>query len=370
MFNRVRYFSRLLAVSAAGILTSGLALQPAAASETRSFVVAWLYYAQASQDGDCVAINPNSQEIFRRILQERNTPPAEIEKLVASFPDSANKADIPNRGFMNGKPANAYIYPTSTKDPMLNLVRGTHGLGFNLDGQEGPNSFIDPETGEHGVDNQFFRAIGCSPQMRAEIGRIGSFQAVQWDEIRDSQPAWLIQISGIDSTENDDEVEVRVVMAHEPTPRDIAGAALPDMTFRANPITRTDGNVAKGKIKNGLLTTEKFNFYMPGEVFAQADYTFKDARMRFAFKPDGSLKGYLGGYQNWHTLYASIALGGTALETLVSYDIPGLYYAFRKTADAYPDPKSGQNNFISSTYAIEAIPAFIAEPAPKTAQAR
>ncbi len=361
MVINARRLACLLTASALSSLIAADAADAADASATRSFAVAWVYYASASQDGDCPnGLNPNSEGLFRRILKERHTPAAEIEKLMTTFPDSAMKANIANRGVIDGKPANAYVHPTSTKDPMLHLVQGTHGLGFNLDGKDGPNGFIDPETGEHGVDNQFFRAIGCSPQMRAEVGKISVFQAVQWDEIRDSQPAWLIQISGIDSTENDDDVEVRVILAHEPTPRDASGAAMADMTFRANPIPRTAGNVVHARIRGGVLTTEKFGFYMPGEAFAQADYAFKDARMRFTFKPDGSLKGLIGGYQDWRTIYASMALGGLAFETMVSYDIPGLYYALKKSADAYPDPKTGQNGYISSAYAIDAVPAFIA----------
>jgi len=358
---RIQHLLGVLGASAACLSTVSLA-QTATASETRQYVVAWVYYANAQHEGDCPqGLNPNSEAIFRRILEERNTPPAEIEKQIAAFPNSANMADIPMRGMIDGKPANAYMYPTSTKDPMLKLVQGKTGLGFNLDGKDGANNFVDPYTGETGVDNQFFRAIGCSPQMRTPAGQIGSFQAVQWDEIRDSQPAWLIQITGIDSTQNDDDVELRVMLAREPVLRDMTGAAQADITFRVNPIERTQTNVVHGKIKDGLLTTDTFNFYMPGEPFAQADYTFRNARMRFKFEADGNLKGFVGGYQDWRTLYASIALGGTALETLVSYDIPGLFYAFRKSADAYPDPKTGQNTHISSTYAIDAIPAFIAD---------
>jgi len=38
-----------------------------------------------------------------------------------------------------------------------------------------------------------------------------------------------------------------------------------------------------------------------------------------------------------------------------------IYYALKKLADAYPD-STGQNQYISSSYWIEAVPAFIAHP--------
>jgi hypothetical protein len=341
-------------------------------ADTKQFVVSWVYYAVSSRDGDCPdGLNPDSEGIFRRILKERNTPPDKIDQLVASFPNSAFQTDIGHRGTIDGKPADVYRYPTSVSDPQLHLVQGTYGLGFNLDGKIGPNDFVDPLTGEKGVDNQFFRAIGCASQMRAPVGQPGVYQAVQYDEVRDSQPAWLVEISGIDNLEKSDNVEVRVMLAREPVARDVTGAAQADMTFHSEPITRTAGNVVHGTIRNGLLTTDRFNFYMPGEPRVQAEYDFRDALLRFQFMPNGTLKGYIGGYQDWRSVYASIALAGIAYETLVSYDVPGLFYAFRKLADAYPDPKTGQNTRISSTYAIDAIPAFIVAPAPpKTAEAK
>lgn len=346
--------------SIAALTGAALNTQQASASETRQFVVSWVYYAVASQDGDCKQLNPDSEGTFRRILKERNTPEPEIEKLIAAFPNSVFASDIPNRGVIDGKPANVYLIPTSTPDPMLNLVQGTHGLGFNLDGKDGPNDFIDPLTGERGVDNQFFRAIGCARQMRAQVGQRSVYQSTQWDEIRDSEPAWLVEISGIDSMENDDDVIVRVMLAKQPVTRDANGNPQADITFQANPIERTSGNVVHGKIRNGLLVTDKFDFYMPSEPRVQAEYDFKDARLRFQFMPDGSLKGYIGGYMDWRAYYASVALAGLAYEALVSYDVPGMFYALRKCADAYPDPVTGQNTRISATYAIDAIPAFIA----------
>jgi len=46
-------------------------------------------------------------------------------------------------------------------------------------------------------------------------------------------------------------------------------------------------------------------------------------------------------------------------EAVVSLDIPGIYYALKRMADAYPDPKTGENTAISGAYVVEAVPAFI-----------
>jgi hypothetical protein len=40
-------------------------------------------------------------------------------------------------------------------------------------------------------------------------------------------------------------------------------------------------------------------------------------------------------------------------------DAIGLYHAIKKMADADPDPKTGQNRSISTTFRMEALPAYL-----------
>ena len=361
----IRRHILLLAVSTAFTLGS------AQATETRGFAISWFYYGNASVDSDCPeGINPGADGTFRRILRERNTPPAEIERLMEDFPNSMRNADVGNRGMIDGKPVNAYINPTATPDPMLKLGQGHTGLGFNLDGRDTPEDFVDIETGEKGVDNQFYRVVGCVSQLRSARGKLPTFPEIQWDMIRDHTPAWIIEVSGIDNDQDDDDVFVTVQRATQPVVRDSKGQPQSDMTFTPDPTPRTDVNKVHGKIKKGTVLTDKFDFFMPGEPFAQAEYAFKDGRLRLHFNADGTASGIIGGYQNWRMLYTSWATGGVTFELNAGFDLPGLYYALRKSADAYPDPKTGENAYISSAYTIEAVPAFIAHPDPKTAQAR
>ena len=53
--------------------------------------------------------------------------------------------------------------PQAALDPNLSMVDSKEAFGFDLDGK-GPDqatAFTDPLTGEKGVDNQYFRAMGC-----------------------------------------------------------------------------------------------------------------------------------------------------------------------------------------------------------------
>jgi hypothetical protein len=47
---------------------------------------------------------------------------------------------------------------------------------------------------------------------------------------------------------------------------------------------------------------------------------------------------------------------------MLSIDLPGFYYALRNMADANPDPKTGMNMSISTTFTVEAVPAYIVHP--------
>lgn len=364
-------YIRALTVSAAALAVVSLSASVASASETRAYAVKWFHYANYSQDSDCPeGINPNAEGLFRRILEERGTPPDEIEKKMEDFPYSMYLAGIGSRGVIDGKPANPYLNPTSTKDPMLYLGQGKTGLGFNLDGKDTAEDFVDPESGERGVDNQFFRVVGCVSQLRSAPGELPTFPEIQWDMMRDHSPAWLIEFFDIDSMDNDDDVGVRVVRAKEPIRRNANGLPQSDMTYTVDPDPRMSHNVARGKIKDGVFTSDApINFFMVGEAFGQAEYALREARYRFNLKDETTLTGIVGGYHNWRTIYASWALGGLTYEVNASFDIPGLYYALRKSADAYPDPETGQNAFISAAYWFDAVPAFIGHSEDQTARA-
>ena len=107
-------------IAAAAVVATSFGGAAAIAAETRGFAVSWLYYANISEDADCPhGLNPSADGTFKRILREQGKPPEEIEKLMESFPNSMAQHDITNRGVIDGKPANAYVNPTSTKDPNL-----------------------------------------------------------------------------------------------------------------------------------------------------------------------------------------------------------------------------------------------------------
>ena len=357
-----------VAVSLGALMAVSLASSAAMAGETRAYVISW-FYPSVSAEGnekDCPqGNNPDAATNVMRILKEQGKTPAEVEKLMEDFPHSIYMP-LAMRGRIDGKPVSPYVNPTSVPDPMLKTVLGKQALGFNLDGKETTGGFIDPTTGEKGVDNQLFRAYGCTGVMRAEPNARPTWTTIQWQTVQLQMPAWLIEVSGIDDMKNDPDVEVRVVQATRPVILDANSEPQADMTFVEdnNPITKSK---ARGSIKNGVLTTDAFNLALNGHRWAWSELRFRDARIRLSFADDGKAKGIIGGYHKWMPLYLPQAEGGAGYEGMLSMDLPGMYYAFRKLADSDPDPKTGLNTAISTAFSVEAVPAFIERGSAKTA---
>jgi hypothetical protein len=352
-------------VASAGPLTV------AHAGETRGYVVNWFYMTPAVQDAekDCPGgLNPPADQIFARILKELGTPPADIEKALADFPFSSG-GNTAMRGRINGQPVNVYANPTSTPDPNIKTIQGKLASGLNVDGKIDSNDFTDPANGEAGVDNQLFRALGCIISERAEPNTRPTYPSVQWDTARPQMQAWLIEISGIDDPQNDPEVEVGLYQATAPIVRDMTTDVQADMTYTLNNNPRSINKV-RGSLKNGTITTDTFNLNMVGHRYFLPELTLQNAKLRLALNSDGTLKGVVGGFQKWAPLYANLAKGGNSYEVNLSFDIPGIYYALKKMADANPDPATGQNLAISAGYTIEAVPAFIIHSERQTAESR
>ena len=88
--------------------------------------------------------------------------------------------------------------------------------------------------------------------------------------------------------------------------------------------------------------------------------------MRFEPLPNGAVKGYIAGYQDWR-YYATNRASGYA-EGLFGYSLPALWYALRRNADGLKDSATGQYNGISTVYEVDTVPAFFAAPAPTVAE--
>lgn len=336
-----------------------LLTSPASAVETKGFVVSWFHTAGYADKDSCPhGINPDNNQIWARSLIELGFTPSEAERVIVADGRDWRRL-MTMRGKKDGKPANVYLYPLSVPDPQLKPVEGRYAFGFNLDGKSGPQSFEDPESHQAGVDNQVFRAVGCSKMFHVNLPDRPYYEMTRWDIGADSMPAWVITISG-DDLSKDGNVTVTLTRSTRYAYRDAQAKPLADATYVMEPTTRSR-NILKGHIKGGVITVEPKDIALQAEAGIIPEYKFKKAQLRLTIDAKGNLSGYLGGYIAWQSYYWLIASHGTSSEES-SLDVPGVYYALRKQADADPDPVTHQNTQISSTFRIEGVPARVLPP--------
>ena len=146
-------------------------------------------------------------------------------------------------------------------------------------------------NGERGIDNQFFRVVGCSR----------SYQPTgqSWDntiELRTGSWGVLITLDGVDNIRNAPNVKVGIYASADPiqlspTREPVTFATyspMQDARFRAT---------TRGRIVNGVLTTEPVDvrFYkVTNSMYLECP--LRHARLQATISPAGVLEGYLAGY--------------------------------------------------------------------------
>lgn len=348
------------------LLCACLAVPVATAAQTRSFVLTYFYPANYYGSDTCPqGLNPTPDVFFKRDLKLLGVPQARVNAMfnkdynIQNGPTTTDWVAVAaTRG--NGRD-NVYLHPTTVPDSHLKPAIGRYGYGFDLDGKGviAGTSYEDPETHQPGIDNQLFRAIGCIPAYKGYPPPQPPLEAeYRWEFSRPTMGAWLITVSGADLSKDGD-VTVTLLDSIDPVTATDANARIQrDMTYRvaAQPASN---NVLRGRLRGGVIITEPADISMQCDAYIQPRYNFRQARLRLTLKPDGSLAGVLGGYQPWYEVYWSHAKVGYIDERGFGVDAPALYYALRRYADAYPDPKNGENTAISAAYRIDAVPAFV-----------
>ena len=257
-----------------------------------------------------------------------------------------------DRALVDGKPVPPLDYPDAVqKDPDVETVVGKYAYGFDLGGPAA-NKFIDPDTHEK-VDNQLWRAVGCGNSFQSTPPALPYNEGLGWDAMVDSAPGWAMQITGADLNK-DGPVTVTLDRTIRHLERDATGGVRSDVSYALDPSPRSH-NVLSGEIKDGVLTIKPADIYLEGNMPFYSQIDLQNAHMRMRSEAGGKLVGYWGGYTDWHKwvyMYSSRPANADPI---------GWYRALEKLADAGPDPVTGKNRLISTTWRLEALPAFLAE---------
>jgi uncharacterized membrane protein len=282
------------------------------------------------------------------------------EEFASLYPDDGKKRTLLDTRLERER---AIWHPSTTpekftfKEPV-----GKIAAGLNLDGKIKAADFTSPD-GEPGIDNQMFRVLGCVANYRPGGTRYNQFNV--WNERFDFNRV-VIELTNVDSLTNDDDVDVAIYKGLDRMLLSSAGAG-----YVAGGTQRIDTRHGrfferhmKGRIKDGVLTTDPVDARLP-ETSPQQDVTYFDVRaLRFKLKlTPWTAEGLWGGYtvvDNFY--YQTIKQWSTSQLAYGQEAAPSVYRALHRLADAYPDPKTGENTAISSAMQVKFIQVFVEHP--------
>lgn len=255
-------------------------------------------------------------------------------------------------------------HPTTESDGFpFYEAEGPLSYGLNLDGKIDPDDFTHPD-GEPGIDNQVYRAVGCVIGFRGPVGVEYIFQNKAIADNRYNRT--MIELTGVDSLENDDNVTVTLYRGLDRLLTDASGNKV-----MAGGSQRIDNRWGKrliqstsAKIVDSVLTTEPLDeVIIPWMNLGVPTFQLiRDMRLQLTLSPTGA-QGLVAGFADVDTWYKQL-LRNDSTHHLSNGQISGisLYKALRRLADAYPDPVTGANTAISTALDVKMTQVFIVHP--------
>ena len=388
-----------LCLAACGITVFGGAVSPAfaqpASAGQKGFVLTHIQYAfgkDANETGAC----PDGMSSSYKNMGDVFVSHTDMSKKDGETED-AYFHRIGRIVFSDPTIKNLCLNPELGKpDPNFHVVTGKNvpAYGIDLDGQvsradgkAAPGTCAHDDfrgmDGERGIDNQFFRVVGCTNSFQS-TGSANGFET----EMLTGSWGILMTLKGVNNLQNDDNVEVEFFANADPIQLSPTRQPLVNATYAAEQGPRYRA-IAHGRIVNGVLTTDpvdvRFHWIVNN---IHLDRELDDARVRITFTPDGGIEGILAGYTPVENMYdfqfgfrsgkdangnpASLGLrAGSSLGAaqVLEYTCQGAYYALQQAADGHRDPATGKCSAISTQYRISAIPAFVVDVATKSTNA-
>lgn len=248
--------------------------------------------------------------------------------------------------------------------PNQRMVQGKVSAGLDLDQGKpgcGHAEFTSPE-GIKGIDNQAYRALGCTRNWRGVDGKGGDIRGFN-NFLATGEHTMVLLLRGVDSLQDDPLVEMIWASTNDRPVLDTKRNFVSGASFSVAEAKWR--NVLRGSIHNGVLTTQPADIRLNrrighGGVRGQtSEYMLYSARTQLAFQPDGTIKGLLGAYQTPRNLIATTLLGGVGAATVAGIDCAAEFQTLTRMADGLRDPATGQCTGVSTAYEVEAVPAFV-----------
>lgn len=238
------------------------------------------------------------------------------------------------------------------------LATGDTAIGLNLDGKGGPRDFKSP-SGRNGIDNELYRVIGCIRNYRTPDGQLQLFSAR--NVRKHIYNRTLIELTDVQSLENDDQVRVNMYRGLDRLLTDASGDNIqPGGTQRVDErFGKRFMHQLKGKIVDGVLTTEPQDVIFPWTIMSSTpgEIMMRDMRLRLNLT-EKTADGLMGGYADIESYYNNLTDWTTHHLSYGQTDPSAVYRHLRHHADAYPD-QNGNMTAISSSIGMKMVQVFI-----------
>ena len=326
-------------------------------------MVTYFYFATYNGPGACPkGMQPlQSSETFLKTL-----PPEERTRLLRQ----ENARELSRKMSMARSPdgtVDVCKAPWAAPAPALYTLQGDRNDGLDLDGSKDDNhsdAYTCPhkqyvgQDGQPGVDNALGQIYACISGMH-EGGTLSPYFTTQ---MRAGMWSMLIEVSGVTDVRNDPDVTVDFYAGDDTMVKDPGGKVLAGASLAPKTDPKFHRQV-KASIKDGVLETSALNDLLIPDIMLSnrlPPWTIQRPKLKLTLNPDGTAKGFLGGYLP-DTMYNKG--GGDALgEGFTGMPCDFMYHAVVKLADGAKDPKTGKCHSLSAAFRIEAIPAFIVHP--------
>ena len=298
------------------------------------------------------------------------------EKARLLKPENVNELDKRWKDYGQG-PNNANVCSNTYEvldRPPTPTMKGKVMWGLNLDDDSGDGSgssysckhqnFTSP-AGEKGIDFQMWRVNGCNALHRGvNSDGLGDVRFAFDNGMMSGERTQVILLRGVDSLENDPDVEVIYANTDDRPIADSAGKPIHHASFTVSTLgqKRDSRNVLKGSIYKGVLNTAPKNI-----LLIAAGGQLDRARLRLEFQADGTVRGLIGGYALLSTVLRGARGGGRGSALTAGIDCAGQYVATIPLADGDRDPKTGQCRRISTASELVGVPAYVNDIPPTVA---
>lgn len=235
--------------------------------------------------------------------------------------------------------------------------RGTVS-GFDLDSRVslrpedescGKVDLVDPQ-GVQGIDNQLAIFL---PEIEKRFGN--AVDGIIQGAINDGRLLIMMDLAGIDDTQNDSCVNLQVKLAEGKPTLGTDGVVEAWQTFQLRKVDQRISTAEKGTFKKNTFAIGPFDLHIPIAIFDVAFMIhMRNARVRFTIDEEGNAEGLLGGGVSIDEIADGVEKGAGLADI-----IPQIRTLGKLASDLGYNEDEGVCKLMSATLTFKARPAFV-----------